>query len=94
MFRYLCAVVLIGFSMNVVAEDGTSPETNIDPVDLEAYVDGIVLGRIKAMDVVGVTVSVVHRGEMIFAKGYGHDDLESKRAVDPGRSLFRPGSIS
>ncbi|MEE8245064.1 MAG: serine hydrolase domain-containing protein [Pseudomonadales bacterium] len=91
--RYLMVVGLLYVAVVGGVEAGTR-DASIDPIDLEAYVDGIVLGRIKAMDVVGVTVSIVHRGEMIFAKGYGYDDLEEEREVDPGRSLFRPGSIS
>ena len=94
MFRYLSAVALLCLSVVGNAEEPGALEPTIDPVDLEAYVDGIVLGRLKAMDVVGVTVSIVHRGERLFAKGYGYDDLDAKREVDPGRSLFRPGSIS
>ncbi|MCZ6656762.1 MAG: serine hydrolase [Gammaproteobacteria bacterium] len=94
MFRYLSVVMLLCLSVVGNAEELGTLEPTIDPVDLEAYVDGIVLGRLKAMDVVGVTVSIVHRGERLFTKGYGYDDLEAKREVDPGRSLFRPGSIS
>lgn len=66
----------------------------IDRADLAAFVDGFVRGRMQSQQVVGVTVSVVHDGEMIFARGYGHDDLEAGRAVVADRTLFRPGSIS
>jgi CubicO group peptidase (beta-lactamase class C family) len=67
----------------------------IDVDDLAAFVDGFVEGRMAVPAVVGVTVSVVHDGAMIFARGYGYDDLlERRRPVDADRSLFRPGSIS
>jgi CubicO group peptidase (beta-lactamase class C family) len=66
----------------------------IDVRDLGAFVDGFVEARMESHHVVGVTVSVVHRGETIFARGYGHDDLEAGRVVAADRSLFRPGSIS
>ncbi len=66
----------------------------IDPDDLAAFVDGFVLARMRAQQVVGVTLSIVHDGRLVLARGYGHDDLENGRPVDPGRSLFRPGSIS
>jgi CubicO group peptidase (beta-lactamase class C family) len=71
-----------------------SPPPSLDRADLESFLDGFIEGRMKAFDVVGVTVSVVHGGELILAKGYGHDDLEAGRPVDAARSLFRPGSIS
>jgi CubicO group peptidase (beta-lactamase class C family) len=66
----------------------------IDVDDLAAFVDGFVVGRMKSEQVVGVTVSVVHDGAMVFARGYGYDDLLERRPVQPERSLFRPGSIS
>ena len=37
---------------------------------------------------------VVKDGEVFFSKGYGFTDLESKKPVDPAKTLFRPGSIS
>ena len=66
----------------------------IDRGDLAAFVDGFVEGRMRSEQVVGVTVSVVHDGELIFARGYGYDDLAKQRPVEADRSLFRPGSIS
>ncbi len=75
----------------------TSPPTGpgaLDPMDLESFVDGFVLARMRGEPVAGVTVSVVHGGEQIFARGYGFDDVAAGRGVDPDRSLFRPGSIS
>jgi CubicO group peptidase (beta-lactamase class C family) len=37
---------------------------------------------------------VVHDGRIVFNKGYGSANLETKKAVDPARTLFRIGSIS
>lgn len=66
----------------------------IDRDDLTAFVDGFVEARMQAHHVVGATVSVVHGGEMIFAKGYGHADLEADEPVRADRTLFRIGSTS
>jgi CubicO group peptidase (beta-lactamase class C family) len=66
----------------------------IDVADLEAFLDGIIEGRMGSFHVAGVTVSVVHDGRMIFAKGYGYGDVAARRKVDPAVTLFRPGSIS
>jgi CubicO group peptidase (beta-lactamase class C family) len=85
---------LIGAPMVVAQTPAAVPLKGIDTDDLGAFVDGFVQGRMKAQNVVGVTVSVVHDGRMIFARGYGHDDLEAGRRVDADRTLFRPGSIS
>ncbi len=66
----------------------------INPADLATYVDGFVEGRMSDHGVVGATVSIVQGGRVVFAKGYGYDDLEAGRSVEADRSLFRPGSIS
>jgi CubicO group peptidase (beta-lactamase class C family) len=76
------------------AAQAAEPAPAIDRADLAAFVDGFVEARMRAHHVAGVTVSVVHGGELIFARGYGHDDVEAGRAVAPERTLFRPGSIS
>ncbi len=62
--------------------------------DLSAYIDGFVEARMAEHGVVGTTVSVVQDGRIVFAKGYGYDDLKKKRPVEARRSTFRPGSIS
>jgi CubicO group peptidase (beta-lactamase class C family) len=86
----LCAGVL--WAQEEIAEETAGPI--IDPADLEAFLDGVIEGRMESFDVAGVTVSVVHDGEMIFAKGYGYANVENRVPVDPAVSLFRPGSIS
>lgn len=92
MIRWICALV----SAAAVCLPGVAAAAQpaIDSPDLAAFVDGFVTGRMESEQVVGVTVAVVHDGAMIFARGYGHDDLAAGRRVDAGRSLFRPGSIS
>jgi CubicO group peptidase (beta-lactamase class C family) len=70
------------------------PSPTIDVVDLEAFLDGLIEARMDSFHVAGVTISVVHDGEMIFAKGYGYADLSSRSPVDPEATMFRPGSIS
>ncbi len=66
----------------------------INQADLATYVDGFVEARMSEHGVVGATVSVVQGGRVVFAKGYGYDNLEAGRPVEADRSLFRPGSIS
>lgn len=98
----LLALWLTVLSAAAVATDAASAAdgppaaaaNSLDRDDLSAFIDGLVQGRMNSHHVVGVTVSVVHRGETIFARGYGHDDLEQGRPVEAQRSLVRPGSIS
>ncbi len=62
--------------------------------DLEAFLDGVLAAEMRSHSIASATVSVVKDGELFFAKGYGYADRESRRPVDPERTLFRPGSIS
>lgn len=65
-----------------------------DPAVLEAFVDGVVKPLMKNNNSPSGTVSIMRGGELIFAKGYGFQDVEQQVPVDPFRTLFRPGSTS
>ncbi|BCW90301.1 Putative D-alanyl-D-alanine carboxypeptidase [Alphaproteobacteria bacterium SO-S41] len=65
-----------------------------DPVQLEAYVDGVVEAYRRSEGIAGVTVAVVGRDGVLLEKGYGFAALEPRRAVDPAKTLFRIASIS
>lgn len=71
-----------------------APPHTIDRADLEAFLDGVVSGRMENHHIAGVTVSLVHRGEMVISKGYGFADVKRRIPVEPATTLFRPGSIS
>lgn len=62
--------------------------------DVEAFLDGIVPLQLGRNDIAGATVSVVKDGKLLFAKGYGYADVQSKKPVSAQETLFRPGSIS
>jgi CubicO group peptidase (beta-lactamase class C family) len=62
--------------------------------DLEAFFDGAFAASMRSHSIASATISLVQDGELYFAKGYGYADRESRRPVDPERTLFRPGSIS
>jgi CubicO group peptidase (beta-lactamase class C family) len=65
-----------------------------NPADVEAYVDGIVRPLMKNNSSPSGTVAIARNGELILAKGYGFEDIEVQKAVDPYTTLFRPGSVS
>lgn len=65
-----------------------------DRVELEAFLDGLMLAQMSDKNVAGATLSVVKDGEVFFAKGYGYADVANDRPVDPETTLFRIGSIS
>jgi CubicO group peptidase (beta-lactamase class C family) len=95
---FLLLGVILGPPATAQEPQPAEPETGeapaIDVADLEAFLDGVIEGRMDSFNVAGVTVSVVLGGEMIFAKGYGYGDVAARRKVDPAVTLFRPGSIS
>lgn len=66
----------------------------IDPADLESWLDGFMPYALAQGDLAGAIITVVADGEILFSKGYGYADLETRAAIDPDATLFRPGSIS
>ena len=62
--------------------------------DVEAFLDGILPLQLGRNDIAGATVSVVKDGKLLFAKGYGYADVQTKKPVSAQETLFRPGSIS
>ena len=78
------------------AQETETPATeppNLLP-DLEIFVDGLMTSQLQLREMPGATVSIVHNGEMVFAKGYGFSDREAGTPVDPAVTLFSVGSVS
>jgi CubicO group peptidase (beta-lactamase class C family) len=65
-----------------------------DPAALEAFMDGLVRPLMKNNSSPSGAVVIAREGEVIFAKGYGFQDVAEQIPVDPARTLFRPGSTS
>lgn len=61
---------------------------------LEAVVDSAVNGALGEFNVPGAVVAVVKDGRLLLAKGYGFADLETRRRVMAGETVFRVGSVS
>ncbi|HET6430987.1 serine hydrolase domain-containing protein [Dyella sp.] len=66
----------------------------LDAADLSSFFDGLVPFALKSGDVAGGVISVVKDGKLIFARGYGYADLETRTPPSPQTTLFRPGSTS
>ncbi|WP_367846050.1 serine hydrolase domain-containing protein [Rhodanobacter geophilus] len=62
--------------------------------DLSSFLDGLVPFALQRGDVAGGVVAVVKDGKLIFARGYGHDDLKKGTVPSPATTLFRIGSTS
>jgi CubicO group peptidase (beta-lactamase class C family) len=66
----------------------------LDPVRLEAFIDGWMTEGMAREHVAGAAVTIVQNGQVVLKKGYGYADVARRRPVDPDRTLFRIGSIS
>ena len=62
--------------------------------DVDAWLDGYMPYALKAGDIAGAVVVVVKDGQIVTARGFGFSDVEKRIPVDPGTTLFRPGSVS
>jgi CubicO group peptidase (beta-lactamase class C family) len=75
-----------------------TPESGPPPAltkqDFETFLDGLIPSQLRTRNIAGAVVSVVKDGQVLFQKGYGYADFESKKPVVPDQTLFRPGSIS
>lgn len=62
--------------------------------DLETFFDEYIPFALAHDGIAGATLSVVKDGKLLFARGYGYADVQAKRPVIAGQTLFRPGSVS
>jgi CubicO group peptidase (beta-lactamase class C family) len=82
------------FSLFLTANLLAAPASLDNPADVEAYVDGIVKPLMKNNNSPSGTVAIIKDGQLIFAKGYGFQDVARQIPVDPYKTMFRPGSTS
>jgi CubicO group peptidase (beta-lactamase class C family) len=71
-----------------------APADRLTAEDVNAWLDGYMPFAIGQGDIAGAVVTVVRDGQVLTERGYGYADVESRRPVDPQRTLFRPGSVS
>ncbi|AWH94734.1 serine hydrolase domain-containing protein [Dietzia psychralcaliphila] len=62
--------------------------------DVDAWLDRTIPAALESGRIAGATVSVVHDGEILTARGFGEADVTAGTAVDPETTLFRVGSVS
>lgn len=64
----------------------------IAPIDT-AQIDSIIRKNVADKHIIGVSVGIMQNGRVVFARGYGTADLESKRPVTPS-TMFAIGSVT
>ena len=65
-----------------------------DTAALGAFLDGTFAPYIDELHIPGAVVTVVKDGRVLYAKGYGYQNVDKKTPVSPATSLFRIGSTS
>ncbi|MFX0203799.1 MAG: serine hydrolase domain-containing protein, partial [Candidatus Hodarchaeota archaeon] len=65
-----------------------------DPGELESFLDPICARRMEELHIPGAVFVLVKNGEIFFAKGYGHSNLEKRTPVIPDKTIFRVASIT
>jgi CubicO group peptidase (beta-lactamase class C family) len=83
-------ILLLLLGVNAAA----APASLDDPAVLEAFMDGLIEPLMRTNGSPSGTVAIARQGQVIFAKGYGFQDVERQIPVDPAQTLFRPGSTS
>ena len=79
----------------VAAAEPQKPQAHeLTEADLSAWLDGMMPLALGRGDIAGAEIVVVKDGHVLVEEGYGVADVKSGKAVDPARTLFRPGSIS
>lgn len=72
----------------------TQPGRPMDRPQLQAFVDGIVEGRMRDRRIAGATVAVVTAGDSLVLSAYGTAHPGTPGQADPAASMFRVGSVS
>jgi CubicO group peptidase (beta-lactamase class C family) len=78
----------------IAASTAASASDLDNPALLESFIDGLVRPLMKNGNSPSGTVAIAKDGELIFAKGYGFQNVDEQIPVDPAATLFRPGSTS
>jgi CubicO group peptidase (beta-lactamase class C family) len=66
----------------------------LDHQSLETFFAGLVPYALKSGDIAGAAIAVVEDGKLIFSKGYGYANENTRTPVIADRTLFRIGSAS
>lgn len=77
---------------------GTEQSGSLEAGDVNAWLDGMVPAALRQSDIAGATVAVVHDGQVLTTRGYGHADTGADGGtpvpVDPEETLFQVGSVA
>ena len=94
---FVLSFFLLAFTHAVTARtnDGTKPEAPVkvpaeglkNAAEVEAFFDNLVPKLMEKHHVPGSSVSLVKDGKLLFAKGYGYANLDTRKPVHALRPL-------
>jgi len=85
-------VVLAGLCLLV--SGASFAQTELSRASLEAWGDSVFRPALEARQYSGAVITVVHSGEILFARGYGFADYAAETPVSVEDTRFRIGSIT
>jgi CubicO group peptidase (beta-lactamase class C family) len=86
-------VLLLGFFL-MGLHPAAAQEGPTDRAEVEAFMDGLFAAQMAEKHIPGAVAIVVKGGRILFTKGYGFSDLQTRHRFDPAETLFRAGSVS
>lgn len=91
----LVGTIAIFASQPAFAQQAATPAVHaITDADLAAFFDPLMQDQLSRLKIAGAVAVVVKNGGILFARGYGYADVESRRPMTADDTLVRPGSIS
>lgn len=85
--KIISCLVIVFFS-------AASGQKKIDFSVLDNKNDKLIEKFRKKYDIPGLAISVSHKNQLVYSKGFGYSDVEKKLEVIPSKTKFRIGSIS
>ena len=96
--RMFFKIILKTFILLIYCSGGFAqgpPHSSLhDAKSLERFFDSIYPKEMGKSKVPGGAISIVKNGKVIFSKGYGYSNLETKSPVIPEKTIFRIGSVT
>jgi CubicO group peptidase (beta-lactamase class C family) len=90
--RHFLTTAAAGLASLPCGDGAYSQVTGVANPKLTAY-DDLMTSFLREHKPPGAALAVAHRGRLVYARGFGHADVEKKETVQP-TSLFRIASVS
>jgi CubicO group peptidase (beta-lactamase class C family) len=83
----------VALASNQSLQNGAMPRVDIDPQELESFLDEFIPREMERAHVPGLVIVVVQGDEVLLSKGYGYADIENEIPMT-SQTAVRAGSVS